>query len=135
MSNVLSVGHPHIQPPGSDLPPPGFISSLMVQILTLQPGDFPIQWLDGSLWLCPVRRQVTTSRNWVKMVKIQVRSVLFFAAGRARMRSGDQFSVCFEFLPSGLKKEKPKDCGFPRASARRELSTGRAPGWLTPSFH
>lgn len=42
------------------------------------------------------------------MVKIQVRSGLFTTASRTRMRSGDQFSVCIEFLPFGLKKKEKK---------------------------
>lgn len=50
-----------------------------------------------------------TNRNWVKMVKIQVRNVLFSVASRARMRSGDQFSVCIEFLLFGLKKRKAQE--------------------------
>lgn len=105
---------------------PGFVSWLMVQIWIIQLGDFPTQWLDGSLWLRPVRRQVTTNRNWVKMVKSQVRSVLFFTASRDRMRS-DQFSVCIEFLLSGLKKGKAQEMwlcrGWDQRGAVKESSS------------
>lgn len=48
---------------------------------------------------------MTTNRNWVEMVKIQVRSGLFTTASRTRMRSRDQVSVCIEFLPLELKKK------------------------------
>lgn len=69
------------------------------------------------------------------MVRIQVRSVLFFAASRARMRSGDQFSVCIELLLFGLKKKKkkPKKCGFALAGTRGEWLR-RAPVWFIPQF-
>lgn len=59
---------------------------------------------------------MTTNRTWVKRVEIQVRSVLFTATSRTRVRSGDHVSVCIEFLPYELKKKKkPKKCSFTRA--------------------
>lgn len=74
-----------------------------------------------------------TNRNWVKMVKIQVRSVLFSVASRARMRSGDQLVFVLNSYSLGLKKEKPKKCGFAGAGTRGERSR-RAPGCLSPQF-
>lgn len=62
---------------------------------------------------------MTTNRNWVKMVKIQVRSVWFFTASRGRMRSGDQFSVCIEFLLFGLKKRKAQEMRLCRGWDKR----------------
>lgn len=50
--------------------------------------------------------RMTTNRNWVKMVTIQVKSVLFITASKTRKGSGDQFSVCIEFLPFGFKRKK-----------------------------
>lgn len=49
---------------------------------------------------------MTTNRTWVKRVEIQVRSVLFTATSRTRVRSGDHVSVRIEFLPYELKKKK-----------------------------
>lgn len=67
---------------------------------------------------------MTTNLTWVKRVKIQVRSVLFTATSRTRVRSGDHFSVCIEFLPYELKKKKkkPKKCSFTRAGTGVGLS-------------
>ena len=74
---------------------------------------------------------MTANRNWVNMVKIQVRNVLFFAVSRARarMRSGDQFSVGIEFLPSGLKKRKAQGMWPPKGWDKRR-TVNRESCWV-----
>lgn len=77
--------------------------------------------------------RVTTNRNWVGKVKIQVWSALLIAASRTKMRSGGQFSVCIEFLPFRLQKWKAQDTGV--VMRGEHCQQGEFQSSVYPNFH